>query len=158
MIDPADTQTQSLPLDNAPVKRGRGRPSTGKAMTPAEKQRAYRERLKQRESKLEGTAYAYEKVCEEKREVSMKLIKTEARVLVLEQQLANALAEIERPNKSNVAGLELTNAEATAIISLLQDKAREMAWRNGEQIDPKQQESINWLMELSGKIAREKNK
>lgn len=96
MIDPADNQTQSLPLDTAPVKRGRGRPSTGKALTPAEKQRAYRERLKKRESKLEGTKFAYEQVLVEKREITKKLITTEARVLVLEQQLANALAEIER--------------------------------------------------------------
>jgi|GEM_PF-1969294 len=46
MIDPADKQTQSLPLDELPAKKRRGRPSTGKAMTPAEKQRAYRERQK----------------------------------------------------------------------------------------------------------------
>ena len=46
MIDPADQQTQALPLDEQPTKRRRGRPATGKAMTPAEKQRAYRERLK----------------------------------------------------------------------------------------------------------------
>ncbi|MGK8473392.1 hypothetical protein ACRS34_21195, partial [Stutzerimonas stutzeri] len=44
MIDPADQQTQALPLDEQPAKRKRGRPATGKAMTPAEKQRAYRER------------------------------------------------------------------------------------------------------------------
>ncbi len=43
MIDQADTQTVDL---FQPIKRGRGRPSTGKAMTPAEKQRAYRQRLK----------------------------------------------------------------------------------------------------------------
>ena len=42
MIDPADKQTESLPLEQP--KRGRGRPSTGAAMTPAEKQKAYRER------------------------------------------------------------------------------------------------------------------
>lgn len=46
MIDPADKQTQALPLDEQPAKRKRGRPATGKAMTPAEKQRAYRERQK----------------------------------------------------------------------------------------------------------------
>lgn len=79
-----------------PEKRKPGRPATGNAMTPAEKQRAYRERQKKRETELEGIAYAYEKAWEEKREVSMKLIKTEARVLVLEQQLENALAEIKR--------------------------------------------------------------
>lgn len=48
-----------------PKKRKPGRPATGKAMTPAEKQRAYRERQKKRETELE-------------------------------QQLDNALAEIER--------------------------------------------------------------
>lgn len=44
MIDPADKQTQALPLEQP--KRGRGRPTTGTAMTPAEKQKAYRKRLK----------------------------------------------------------------------------------------------------------------
>lgn len=43
MIDPTDKQTQALPLE--PPKRGRGRPATGAAMTPAEKQKAYRERM-----------------------------------------------------------------------------------------------------------------
>lgn len=58
-----------------PEKRKPGRPATGTAMTPAEKQRAYRERQKKRETELEGI---------------------EARVLELEQQLENALAEIKR--------------------------------------------------------------
>jgi len=49
VIDPADKQTQALPLDEQPTKRKRGRPATGKAMTPAEKQRAYRERMKSKE-------------------------------------------------------------------------------------------------------------
>lgn len=47
MIDAQDKSTQALPLDEMPIKRKRGRPDTGKAMTPAEKQRAYRERQKQ---------------------------------------------------------------------------------------------------------------
>ena len=79
-----------------PEKRKPGRPATGNAMTPAEKQRAYRERQKKRETELEGIAYMYERACKERLEVSMKLIKTEGRVLFLEQQLENALAEIER--------------------------------------------------------------
>ncbi|MDH2244447.1 hypothetical protein N5J70_21125 [Pseudomonas sp. GD03909] len=49
MIDPADTQTKALPLDELPAKRKRGRPATGTAMTPAEKQRAYRERVKSKQ-------------------------------------------------------------------------------------------------------------
>lgn len=44
MIDPADKQTASLHLEQP--KRGRGRPVTGEALTPAQKQKAYRERLK----------------------------------------------------------------------------------------------------------------
>lgn len=47
MIDANDKATQPLPLDEQPMKRKRGRPSTGKAMTPAEKQRAYRLRKQQ---------------------------------------------------------------------------------------------------------------
>jgi hypothetical protein len=43
MIDPADQQTQQLPLE---TKRRPGRPSTGKAKSRAEIQRAYRERSK----------------------------------------------------------------------------------------------------------------
>lgn len=43
MIDAQDKQTITLPFEK---KRGRGRPKTGKALTPAEKQRAYRERHK----------------------------------------------------------------------------------------------------------------
>lgn len=42
MIDQADNLTQELQLEQP--KRGRGRPATGAAMTPAEKQKAYRER------------------------------------------------------------------------------------------------------------------
>ena len=44
MIDTNDKTTQALDLDEQPAKRKRGRPATGTAMTPAEKQRAYRER------------------------------------------------------------------------------------------------------------------
>ncbi|UFN01050.1 hypothetical protein LO759_16040 [Pseudomonas aeruginosa] len=40
MIDPADKQTQALPLEQP--KRGRGRPATGKALSDAERARRYR--------------------------------------------------------------------------------------------------------------------
>lgn len=73
MIDTNDKTTQSLSLDEQPGKlsnvtglpderphgvvfppcptarKPRGRPATGKAMTPAEKQRAYRERVKSKQ-------------------------------------------------------------------------------------------------------------
>lgn len=48
MIDNLDTQTNELPLE---TKRGRGRPKTGTALTPAKKQKAYRERLKRNVTK-----------------------------------------------------------------------------------------------------------
>lgn len=53
MIDPKDNSTH--PLDLGEAKRRRGRPSTGKAMSNAERQRAYRERAKaQRNEKPES--------------------------------------------------------------------------------------------------------
>ena len=58
MIDPADKQTQALPLDEQPTKRKRGRPATGKAMTPAEKQRAYRERIKSKQGEKVSDGWA----------------------------------------------------------------------------------------------------
>lgn len=58
MIDPADRQTQPLPLDEQSAKR-RGRPSTGQALSNAERQRLYRERQKaQRNDKSETTDQA----------------------------------------------------------------------------------------------------
>lgn len=49
MIDPSDQLNQALALDEQPAKRKRGRPATGAAMTAAEKQRAYRERVKSKQ-------------------------------------------------------------------------------------------------------------
>lgn len=87
MIDPADKQTQPLNLDETPAKRKRGRPATGKAMTPAEKQRAYRQRKKALDDDI--GARAKEGKCTE----------LEATRLVLHDvcgQLEKAYAEIKR--------------------------------------------------------------
>lgn len=54
MIDPTDKQTQAIPLEQP--KRGRGRPATGAAMTPAEKQKAYRQRLANKSNVTESSA------------------------------------------------------------------------------------------------------
>lgn len=62
MIDPADKQKASLPLEQP--KRGRGRPATGAALTPAQKQKAYRERLKSNVTEKESTAEEVEKLRE----------------------------------------------------------------------------------------------
>lgn len=52
MIDHLDKQTQPMDLEQ---KRGRGRPATGKALSNADRQRAYRERQKaQRNEKGAG--------------------------------------------------------------------------------------------------------
>ena len=48
MIDTNDKTTQALDLGAEPKRRGR--PSTGNAMTNAERQKAYRERMKERDS------------------------------------------------------------------------------------------------------------
>ncbi len=78
MIDPADQQTQALPLDEQPAKKRRGRPATGQAMTPAEKQRAYRERLKSN-----VTANVHKRVEEDLR---AELAKALARIEELESE------------------------------------------------------------------------
>lgn len=44
MKQPTDTKTMELPMPGA--KRGRGRPATGVAMTSAERQKAYRDRIR----------------------------------------------------------------------------------------------------------------
>lgn len=164
MIDPTDKQTQNLPLDSTPVKRGRGRPSTGKAMTPAEKQRAYRERMKNegRERYLERQITELREKLEDYMEIFERKIKEteeelkEAKETIYQEQKMNLelINQLEK-TKGNVTGIELTDAEATAIISLLGDKAREISMRSEEPINPRQRESINWLVELSKKIARE---
>lgn len=89
MIDQLDNQTQTIALDTP--KRKRGRPVTGKAMTPAEKQKAYRDRLKKKEYEIAGKAIAGEKTFERMMEANQKLIKAEADILILKE-----LVEIER--------------------------------------------------------------
>lgn len=105
MIDHLDKQTQPLPLDQ---KRGRGRPATGKALSNAERQRAYRERQKaQRNEKSETHEVPYEEVvaiaqelgerckaAEAKLRVELELgEKARKRVKELESQLAKEKAK-----------------------------------------------------------------
>jgi hypothetical protein len=96
MIDQADTKTKALDLDEQPAKPKRGRPATGAAMTPAEKQRAYRERMKNR-NVTENAVPA---------ELLEKVRATAAeRIEQLEQQLAAAIARAEKAEatiKNNV--------------------------------------------------------
>lgn len=62
MKDPHDKQTKSIALEQQ--KRGRGRPSSGAALTPAQKQKAYRERLKGNVTGKETTPEEVEKLRE----------------------------------------------------------------------------------------------
>lgn len=81
MIDPADKQTEAITLE--PQKRGRGRPATGQAMTPAEKQRAYRQRLAEQRA-TQVPAVTLEKVS----------ATAAARIEQLEQQLGEARKDL----------------------------------------------------------------
>lgn len=80
MIEHLDKQTQPLPLDQ---KRGRGRPATGKALSNAERQRAYRERHKaQRNEKSETHEVPYEEVVAIAQELGERCKAAEAKLRV----------------------------------------------------------------------------
>lgn len=99
MIDPADQQTQALTLDEQPAKKRRGRPATGKAMSPAEKQRAYRERLKAQQGGKPGAIYTREEARE-----AVRIYQEEIVRLTDELNAAlNRAEKAEKSFKSNVA-------------------------------------------------------
>lgn len=119
MKDQADKQTQPLALEQP--KRGRGRPATGAAMTPAEKQKAYRERQKasqleiQERAKagkltvLEATRKALDENCKElekqyrvSKEATARAERAEADFVTLRKKLDKALATIQELKKGNV--------------------------------------------------------
>lgn len=110
MIDQADKQTASLPLEQP--KRGRGRPKTGAALTPAQKQKAYRERLKGSGNVTQNTDTLKTSSIELLRERALLRGRTcvaQARMIgELEAKLAKAIerAELEEA-RANVMGNEL---------------------------------------------------
>lgn len=90
MIDANDKATQPLPLDEQPMKRKRGRPATGTAMTPAEKQRAYRERQsKLRDQKPTTDHQTVQALDHEVRKLLMDLERANTRIAELEKELAS---------------------------------------------------------------------
>ena len=96
MIDPADKQTASLHLEQP--KRGRGRPATGAALTPAQKQKAYRERLKSNVTEKESTAEEVEKLREMARAEFKRAEGLKAQVIDMGlkiAQLENKVTELE---------------------------------------------------------------
>lgn len=54
----------------------------------------------------------------------------------------------------NVTGFQLTSAEATAIVCMLQDKAREIACRrlSGGPVKPEELHAQEWLQQLARKV------
>jgi len=112
-------KTQPIALEQP--KRGRGRPATGAAMTPAEKQKAYRERQKasqleiQERAKagkltvLEATRKALDENCKElekqyrvSKEATARAEQAEADFVTLRKKLDKALATIQELKKGNV--------------------------------------------------------
>jgi len=74
--------------DQDTAKRGRGRPATGRAMSNAERQRAYRERQKaQRNEKSDKHPVPYEEVVAIAQELAERCKAAEKRVEQLEKLL-----------------------------------------------------------------------
>jgi hypothetical protein len=102
MIDPADKQTKSLPLEQP--KRGRGRPKKDAALTPAQKQKAYRERLKSNvtiNNKDDGQIEFLRKLVDKERENL--------------DRLAEKVIRLEREKKELLKRAELAEAERDAM-------------------------------------------
>ncbi|EQB8422196.1 hypothetical protein ACYUS5_006370 [Pseudomonas aeruginosa] len=102
MIDPADKQTQALPLGQP--KRGRGRPATGKALTDAERARRYRANKKKRDAQpsqktpdnadlLKQLAQAQARIAELEAELTSRITKngeTEAKTWAIQERKGKA--------------------------------------------------------------------
>lgn len=110
MIDPTDNANQKLPLEQP--KRGRGRPATGKAMTPAEKQAAYRAR-----QKSNVTDTVSRKDYDQLHAITLELAE---RCKVAEERLAIELeSKAARPGRM-AEGIEQINAELVAKVERLE--------------------------------------
>ena len=111
MIDPADKQTASLPLEQP--KRGRGRPVTGEALTPAQKQKAYRERLKSNVTKNvqdDSQISFLSRLLDQERENT--------------ERLANKVLELERQLKEMKKG-NVTEKENEQLLKMLDETNKE---------------------------------
>lgn len=94
MIDPADKQTKCLPLEQQ--KRGRGRPATGAALTPAQKQKAYRERLKSNVTGKESTPEEVERLREMARAEFKRAEGLQAKVIDMGLKIAQLEHEVKK--------------------------------------------------------------
>lgn len=121
MIDANDKQTQSLSLDEQTAKGKRGRPATGKALSNAERQRAYRER--QKAQRNENT---HRDVAEDLREMLAQAIQR-AELAEQEVEVLKLTAENDRKD------LALKDLQLREWIRRAEDAERELALRDGEQ-------------------------
>lgn len=94
MIDTLDKQTHPLPLDEP--KRRRGRQATGNAMTPAERQKAYRERLKSQRNVTESESTHDTKSLQLLRERALSRGKTCVAQARMIGALENRIADLEK--------------------------------------------------------------
>lgn len=86
MIDPADKQTQPLPLEQP--KRGRGRPATGNALSDAERARRYRANKKKRDAQPSQKK-------SDNADLLKQLAQAQARIAELEAELASRVTKKE---------------------------------------------------------------
>lgn len=150
MIDPTEKQTQPLALEQQ--KRGRGRPATGQAMTPAEKQRAYRLRLAEQRT-AQVPAVQLEKVRSTAAE-QMKKLKQQVADAKAETAAANTRAEKAEKDLANLQKMKAGNvtkktSTLDAAVELIQydaqswnTKARK--WKTIGEDDPENQPFNTW--------------
>lgn len=98
MKDQDDKQTLEIAL--VQPKRGRGRPSTGAALTPAQKQKAYRERLKSNVTGKETTPEEVEKLREMARAEFKRAEGLQAQVIDMGLKIAQLEHEVRQLKQS----------------------------------------------------------
>ena len=131
MIDPADQQKE---------KKRRGRPATGKAMTPAEKQRAYRERAKAQQA---GAIYTRDDMTDAVRIYNEEIVK-----LTDELNAALTRAEkAERSNKGNVTKVKRHRDDTPSVLKQYNAQswdAKTRKWRTIGDSEPDNQPFVDW--------------
>lgn len=110
MIDRMDSKTIDM-IESEPKNR-RGRPATGKAMSAAEKQKAYRARLKEKSEMIENMSGIKSRVNDALVEEEKKLKKEMEHMATVIEQLEKKLAKLEDDNvtknkkSGNVTGIK----------------------------------------------------
>lgn len=118
MKQPTDTKTMELPMPGA--KRGRGRPPTGVAMTSAERQKAYRDRVRENGPagpagksfyQIEAQLAAARKRIERLEAENALLIEERAKAFAAAEEARAALADNGEKNLLSVAKAKIAEME-----------------------------------------------